>query len=237
MKLSAPIYRLKREARQLARREGLPLHTALDRIARTEGFAAWSLLAARYAADSPAQKLLGRLEGGDLLLVGARPGQGKTAFALELAAAAARNGSHGRFFTLDYTAAEVLEQLRSLGIDLDTLGERFGFDCSDGISADYAIERLAMAPAGTVVAIDYLQLLDQRRSNPPLAEQVTSLKRFARERGMVVVFISQIDRSYDPLAKPLPGLAEVRLPNPLDLSVFNKICFLHAGELQFQSVA
>ncbi len=237
MKLSAPIYRLKREARQLARREDLPLHAALDRIARTEGFATWSLLAARYAAGSPAEKLLGGMAAGDLLLVGARPGQGKTAFALELAAAAARNGGHGLFFTLDYTPADVLEQLRSLGIDPAALGERFGFDCSDGISAGYIIERLAQAPAGTVVAIDYLQLLDQRRSNPPLAEQVASLKRFARERGIIVVFISQIDRSYDPVTKPLPNMEDVRLPNPLDLSVFNKTCFLQAGELQFHSAA
>ncbi len=237
MKLSAPIYRLKREARQLARREDLPLHAALDRIARTQGFAAWSLLAARYAAESPAERLLGSLAAGDLLLVGARPGQGKTAFALELAAAAARNGGHGLFFTLDYTPADVLEQLRSLGIDPTSLGERFGFDCSDGISAGYITERLAQAPAGTIAAIDYLQLLDQRRSNPSLAEQVATLKRFARERGMVVVCISQIDRSYDPVAKPLPDLGDIRLPNPLDLSLFNKTCFLHAGELQFQSAA
>lgn len=237
MKLSAPIYRLKREARQLARREDLPLHAALDRIARTQGFAAWSLLAARHAAGSPAEKLLARLAAGDLLLVGARPGQGKTAFALELAAAAARNGGHGLFFTLDYTPADVLEQLRSLGIDQAALGERFGFDCSNSISAGYITERLAQAPAGTVVAIDYLQVLDQRRSNPPLAEQVATLKRFAREHGVVIVCISQIDRSYDPAVKLLPDLDDIRLPNPLDLTLFNKACFLHAGKLQFQSAA
>ena len=39
MKLSAPIYRLKRLAKILSRDEGLPLHEALDRIAAQEGFA------------------------------------------------------------------------------------------------------------------------------------------------------------------------------------------------------
>src|SRR5690606_32961190 len=99
------------------------------------------------------------------------------------------------------------------------------------------IDQLAAAPAGTVVAIDYLQVLDQKRSNPPLGEQVAELKRFARERGVIIVFISQVDRSYDPAARPLPGLADIRLPNPLDLSLFSKTCFLHAGEVRFQSAA
>ena len=42
MKLSAPVYRLKREARLLSRRGNIPLHKTLDRIAATEGFRSWS---------------------------------------------------------------------------------------------------------------------------------------------------------------------------------------------------
>jgi hypothetical protein len=38
MKLSAPIHRLKSEAKQLARVAGIPLHAALDRIAAREGY-------------------------------------------------------------------------------------------------------------------------------------------------------------------------------------------------------
>ncbi|RMB04577.1 hypothetical protein [Eilatimonas milleporae] len=38
MKLSAPVFRLKRRARTLAREEKIPLHQALDRLARREGF-------------------------------------------------------------------------------------------------------------------------------------------------------------------------------------------------------
>ncbi|MFK4531760.1 hypothetical protein ABIF90_009741 [Bradyrhizobium japonicum] len=47
MRLSAPIYHLKRKAKRLSREEGIPLHDALDRIAATEGFSAWSMLAAK----------------------------------------------------------------------------------------------------------------------------------------------------------------------------------------------
>lgn len=47
MSLSAPIYVLKRRAKQLSREAGIPLNQALDRIARDEGFQTWSLLIAR----------------------------------------------------------------------------------------------------------------------------------------------------------------------------------------------
>jgi len=65
--------------------------------------------------------------------------------------------------------------------------------------------------------------------------QVRSLKAFAQQRGFIIVFISQIDRSYEMSSKPLPGLEDVRLPNPLDLTFFNKTCFLHEGEIRIDA--
>ena len=38
------------------------------------------------------------------------------------------------------------------------------------------------------------------------------------------------------LEKPCPGLGDVRLPNPLDLTLFNKACFLNNGTINFQTV-
>src|SRR3954453_20514773 len=91
MKLSAPIYHLKRRAKRMSREEGIPLHDALDRTAATEGFSAWSMLAAKAAAATPAKRLLPQFQPGDLVLVGARPGQGKTLMSLELAVEAMRS--------------------------------------------------------------------------------------------------------------------------------------------------
>jgi replicative DNA helicase len=70
-----------------------------------------------------------------------------------------------------------------------------------------------------------------------LAVQVRALKSFARDRGLIIVFISQIDRSYDPSKKPCPDVRDVRLPNPLDLKLFNKTCFLSNGKVQFQEAS
>jgi hypothetical protein len=236
MKLSAPIYFLKRKAKLLAREHAIPLHDALDRIASQEGYGGWSLLAARHAGSSPAAKLFMELMQGDLLLVGARPGVGKTLMALELAIEAMKAGHPGVFFTLEYTQKDILNRFDALGVKPAQFANQFTLDCSDAISADYIMATLQSAPSGTLVVIDYLQLLDQRRESPALAEQVAALKAFARDRGLVIVFISQIDRTYDPSKKPYPDMKDVRLPNPLDLTLFDKTCFLGNGGGRLQTV-
>lgn len=237
MRLSAPVHLLKRQARILSRNEHIPLHEALDRIARREGFNGWSLLAARAAAHRPRESLLADLEPGDLMLLGARPGQGKTLLSLELLVEAMKAGRRGVFFTLDYTEADIAACFAAIGEDADAFRDRFEFDDSDGISGAYIIGRLESAPRGTVVVVDYLQLLDQKREHPALMDQVTALRTFARERGLIIVFISQIHRRYDPTVRPCPELADVRLPNPLDLTLFSKACFLHDGAMRMAAVA
>lgn len=235
MKLSAPVYSLKRLAKDLSRKESIPLHAALDRIAHVEGFESWSLLASKLSAQGPANKLFVSLKPGDLVLLGARPGQGKTLLGLEIVVKTIRSSRPGWFFTLEWNINDVLHHLRKIGECPSVIGERFGFDNSDRISANYVIERLAAEPSGTVAVIDYLQLLDQKRENPELSEQVPALRAFARERGISIVFLSQIDRSYDAAAKPLPDLTDVRLPNPLDLALFDSTCFLNDGAVQMSS--
>jgi hypothetical protein len=57
MKLSAPIYHLKRKAKLLSRKERIPLYEALKRIAAQEGYNDWSLLVAKLSALMPAGRL------------------------------------------------------------------------------------------------------------------------------------------------------------------------------------
>ena len=236
MKLSAPLYHLKRKAKLLSRAENIQLHAALDRVARQEGFGGWSLLAAKMTASAPAEKLFARLAPGDLVLVGARPGHGKTLFSLELAVGAMKSGRRGAFFTLEYTEEHMVDRFRAIGADPMDFDGLFAFENSDAICADYIVASLETAPGGTLVVVDYLQLLDQKRENPALDIQVRELKSFARARGLILVFISQIDRSYDALKKPFPDMGDVRLPNPLDLKLFDKACFLNDGEVRFQAL-
>lgn len=234
MKLSAPVYHLKRNARRLSREKGIPLHDALDRVAAGEGFARWSLLAAKGTATLSPSDLFVQLNPGDLVLIGARPGHGKTLLSLQLTVEAMKSGGRGAFFSLEAAQGDIERSFRTIGVDWADFHPLFDFDSSDAISASYMIAKLATARSGTFVVVDFLQLLDQKREKPALMIQVQALKSFARERGLIIAFLSQIDRSFDPVKKPLPDVDDVRLPNPLDLKLFDKTCFLHDGEIRLR---
>jgi replicative DNA helicase len=236
MRLSAPIYQLKRRAKILARADKIALHAALDRIARNEGFAGWSLLAAQVAGTSDERDILSRLADGDIVLLGARPGHGKTLLGLKLLLDAIRDGRRSVFFTLEYTEHETRERIRSLEGETSRLGDGMEIVTDDEICADYIIRHLAGAACGTVAVIDYLQILDQRRNKPALSEQLDALQAFARKTGIILAFLSQIDRSFDPQNKPLPDLRDIRLPNRVNMSLFSKACFLHQGKAQFEAL-
>lgn len=232
MKLSRPIYRLKHCAKLLARSENIALNEALDRIAREEGFAAWSLLSAQMAASSPAQLMLSRLTDGDVVLLGARPGQGKTLLGLRLLLDAAREGRRAVFFTLEYSEREARTLVRSLDDGADALE----IATSDAIGADFIIDYLAGSRKGTIAVVDYLQILDQQRSKPALADQLLALRAFARETGIILAFVSQIDRSFDPEHKAMPDIGDIRLPNPVAAGTFSKACFLHDGAIRLREM-
>ena len=235
MKISAPIFQLKRQAKALSREEKIPLHAALDRIAMQQGYRGWSLLAHSAAPAGPAEDLFARLTPGDMVLLGARPRQGKTLMGLKLAVAAMKGGSRSAFLTLEYTHNEMLDRFRAIGVDARDFGGLFDFDNADIISSDYIVAKLSGARRGTLAVIDYLQLLDQKRENPDLMIQIRQLKAFAQERGVIFVLISQIDRSYDPVIKSCPDVTDVRLPNPLDLGLFSKTCFLNGDEVRLSA--
>lgn len=234
MKLSAPVYRLKRDAKRMAREKGIALHEALDRVAAGEGFTRWSLLCAKSTATLSPRDLFTRLKPGELVLVGARPGHGKTLLCLALTVEAMKAGGRGVFFSLESTQRDLEKSFRAIGVDWADFRPLFDFDSSDAISADYIMSQLASAQRGTFVVVDYLQLLDQKREKPALMIQVQALRSFAQARGLMIAFISQIDRSFDPARRALPDLEDVRLPNPLDLRLFDKTCFLHNGEVRLR---
>lgn len=237
MQLSAPIYVLKRKAKLLAREIDLALHKALDKVAVEEGFQSWSHLVSSPTHESPAHDILSQLEAGDLALIGARPGHGKTLLGLELTVKAAQLGRKGYFFTLDYHDRDIADRFATMGVDPSSINETVVIDTSDDVSADYVISRLRPEKEPALIIVDYLQLLDQKRTNPSLDDQVKSLQRYVIDRGAICVVISQIDRSFDLSEKPMPDTSDIRLPNPLDVSAFSKLFFLHNGKIQFDQAA
>lgn len=230
MNVTIPIFRLKRDARRLARDRGVPLHAALETVARQAGFAHWSLLAADHARQRPAARVLQQMQAGELVLLGARPGQGKTMLGLELCGVALAAGREAAFFSLEWTGAEVARRFAEVGVEVSQ-AQGLRVDTSDAICADHIITALSGAPRGAVAVVDYLQILDQDRRLPPLGAQMAALAAFARRSGVVIVLIAQIDRGFAAVDGP-PDWDDVRLPNPVDLDVFDRAVFLQDGAVR-----
>ncbi|TYC49756.1 DNA helicase [Rhodobacterales bacterium] len=237
MKLSAPIYQLKRRAKLLARSSKMTLAEALDQVARDEGFARWSLLAARYSSVAPSGKVLSRLENGDMLLLGARPGHGKTTLGLEIMLDAVVMGRSAHYFTLFHTHLEVDAILKSLAPARDEDRSRIRVSTSDEIGCAYIMRLMSDAAPGSLGLVDYLQLLDGKDGGKSLGEQMTQLADFARRRSVILVFLSQIERSFDPLQKRLPDFDDIRMSDRLAPGTFNRACFLHDGAMDLRAVA
>ena len=235
MRLSAPIFALKRKARLLSRSENIPLNQALNRISQMEGYLNWSLLAADSKNTNFARNIFHQLKPGNLLLLGARKGHGKTSLALQLLSEAVKHGENSLLFSLDFTKNEVSNVMNNLGIsDLEN-NKQFSFDGSDDIYSGHIIERISSLPKNSTIVIDYLQLLDQKRKNPTLSDQISELENYASQLGTKFIFLSQIVRSFEQSDKSMPDLDDIRLPNPINLEAFHKTCFLNKGKINFCS--
>lgn len=235
MKLSAPIFILKQQAKALSHRDKLRLHVALDQIAVREGFKAWSHLASVWERTDSCRSVYEQLHAGDMLLLGSRPGQGKTLFSIGLAIEAMARGSRAFFFTLEFTATEVEALFMVAGRSQRDFKDRWLLDTSEDMSAGYIAQRLANEPPGTLVIVDYLQVLDQRRDKPGIDQQLRDLKAYAHKSQSVLICLSQIARDFNASYKAVPSLSDVRMPNEMDLSLFDKACLMHAGKMHLQS--
>ena len=109
-------------------------------------------------------------------------------------------------------------------------------DTSDEICAAYITTRLARLDRPALAVIDYLQILDQRRDTPPLADQLAALNAHAKASGAILAMISQVDRAFDASGGNLPGLRDIRMPNRFDPALFDKACFLHDGQVRMGRV-
>ena len=213
---------------------------ALNLIAQLEGYSSWSLLQskARNLFPKTRDEILGYLNPGDLMLIGSRPGLGKTKFTLQVIIQAANEGRKCFFFTLEYSRRDVASKVAELDESMWEPHPNLSIDFSDEVSSSYIIEKTkGLLEPGSIIAIDYLQLLDQKRSKPELQVQVEELKIYAKKQECIIIFISQVDRSFEGKGKARPTLDDVRLPNPLDLKLFNKSMFLHDGKKTFTSPA
>ena len=230
MKLSAPIYKLKSQAKALKLSQSCSMAEALDSVAKAEGFSSWSLLMQKRKDLLPSryEDIIHYFNGGDLILLGARPMVGKTSFATGLfVQSILQEKLKNYYFTLSEIERDVMVRMKAYAAFITDYDPHFVIDCADDICADYIIKITKNEVGeGSFIVIDYMQQLDERRVNEPLQQQIIKLKEFAKQIKCTIILIAQIDRKFEISKGNLPKAKDVRLPNPLDLSLFNKLLFL-----------
>lgn len=176
------------------------------------------------------------LRPGQLIIIAARPGEGKTTLAGNIAEhVAVRLGQPVLFFSLEMTASELTDRFISSlsGIPLATILSGNGVDQA----FQAAINRLSDAPLQiddtgalhiqqiraralrakrrdglALVVVDYLQLVRAKaeRRHEEVATISRSLKALAKELNVPVIALSQLNRANESRTDKRPTLADLR---------------------------
>lgn len=202
----------------------------------------------RYFKDDAAQRtyigfsklddLLGGLEGGDMIVIGARPGVGKSAFVTQITTALARSGKRVGFYNLEMQEKQVYERfvVAESGIGLTRLRravrflgdeeERFRranevlekedrIIITTGSKAMSEIRNESRHMGYDVIIIDYLQLLraDKTYRGNRYAEVGAisrAIKALAMELNIPIIALSQLNRVSENREGKEPTMAELR---------------------------
>ena len=202
----------------------------------------------RYFKDDAAQRmyigfpklddLLGGLEGGDMIVIGARPGVGKSAFVTQVTASLARSGKRVGFYNLEMQEKQVYERfvVAESGIGLTRLRravrflgdeeERFRranevlekedrIIITTGSKAMSEIRNESRHMGYDVIIIDYLQLLraDKTYRGNRYAEVGAisrAIKSLAMELNIPIIALSQLNRVSENREGKEPTMAELR---------------------------
>lgn len=174
----------------------------------------------------------------DLILLAARPGMGKTSFALNIAKnAAIKEKKVIAFFSLEMSREQLASRMLSTEgkiegsklrtgklnndewIRLVEAGEilsktKIYFDDTPGITVPEMKAKLRRLKNVDLVVIDYLQLMSSPRRIDNRVQEISeitrSLKIMAKEMNIPVITLSQLSRASDQRAEHRPQLSDLR---------------------------
>lgn len=185
-------------------------------------------------------KIVTSMMGGDLIVVGGRPGMGKTAFALGLAENVADNGGRVGIFSMEMPDVQLAmrmlsgksgvgsKELRS-GILGDNELSRLNAAAKDMKSMPIVIDdssnltpkelrmraKEMMRNGGiTLLIVDYMQLMQKSDSKLSSRDAVTefsgTLKSIAKELGIPVIALAQLSRDVEKRVDKRPVPSDLR---------------------------
>ncbi len=184
-------------------------------------------------------KIIGGLYKSDLIILGARPGMGKTAFALNIARNVAFNsGKTVCFFSLEMSRDQLAQRMLSseAGIPSEKLrngeleddewtrlaqaGDNLSktniyFDETSTITVPKMKAKLRRMPKVDLVVVDYLGLMKSERNIDNRVQEVSeitrNLKIMAKDLGVPVIACAQLSRGTEGKGKShKPALADLR---------------------------
>lgn len=192
-----------------------------------------------YLGFPKLDNLLGGLEGGDMIVIGARPAVGKSAFVTQITSNLAKQGKRIGFYNLEMQNKQIYERfvVSESGIGLTRLkrATRFLGDEKDRFDKANEIlekaENIVITSTGAktvseiraesrhmdydIIIIDYLQLLKadatyRGNRTAEVGEISRSIKNLAMELNIPIIALSQLNRASEMKETKEPTMAELR---------------------------
>ena len=206
---------------------------------------------------SDLDKLLIGLGEGDLVIVGARPGMGKTAFALNLATNIARSSRKSVcIFSLEMSKEQLVQRMLSSEALVESTSLRSGnvtpddwnklakasaflsecdiyIDDTTGINVTGMKAKLRRMKNLGLVVIDYLQLMQSDRKIDNRVQEVSeisrNLKLLAKELKVPVICCAQLSRTNESRTNKRPMLSDLRDSGAIEQDA-DMVMFLYREE-------
>ena len=179
---------------------------------------------------------LGSLEGGDVIVLAARPGVGKSAIVTQIIGQMAERGKNVAYFNLEMGESQVYERFLSRLAELELVrvrrareflkDEQSRFDraneklmnynvmVSTGSKTVGEIKNIARNQKFDCIVIDYLQLVKSERKFSNRASEVgeisKSIKALAMELKVPIILLSQLNRTSEHTENKEPEISELR---------------------------
>lgn len=179
---------------------------------------------------------LGGLEGGDIIVIGARPAVGKSAFVTQILTNMGIQGKRVLLYNLEMTNKQMYERLvsRQSGIMMNRIrqGKAFLGDekerfqkantelkrldvwISSGVKSVGEIRRECQHMGADCIIIDYLQLIKAERHYANRASEVgdisKAIKSLAMELNRPIIVLSQLNRASEGRQTKEPTMSELR---------------------------
>uniref|UniRef100_UPI00402895A9 replicative DNA helicase n=1 Tax=Mediterraneibacter gnavus TaxID=33038 RepID=UPI00402895A9 len=189
-----------------------------------------------YTGFSKLDEITGGLEGGDVIVIGARPGVGKSAFTSQIILEMAKAGKRIGFYNLEMSEKQVYERLLSnqSGIRLNRIRRAIQFLGDEKERFERANQMLGkmdiLISSGTksvseirnecrhqeldCIIIDYLQLVRADTRYQSRASEVgaisKAIKALAMELNVPIIALSQLNRTSEMRETKEPTMGELR---------------------------